>query len=463
MDIDYESMDLIMKKFSPWKVYHKLFKINNRVVDFRVLKDEGYYPEEYPDFLQTRHGCFMGDALSFIHLTMTLSSLVDQTTYDYNGRRNSRHVFQSVYLHRPIGQSVGDDLILLGIDEEYGKKFLSKVSDMGLKVSKINSLSEDSGTFCEAYVYKPNSLYDLKTAPKESVFGDLLYLDVIKGSLLTGKSKVQTNNVDPFLGHARMLNKQLAYLPREFQWKARRAKLVLWCRNYKKAVKLGRSKPHLPEALGGLDIAVGSCDSFESELIQKKYLPYFCGMLELPKEEFLKYWLLLSGIYRANPKGFAWSNNELVIAMVISKIEISVDEKDILPHLPSWIADKSIGEKLRYINRNLGYMPVRQIADELSRREAFLNFWKRKTPSQFMTMNLKDARQRHDAAWKIIRAEVAPKPVPYHITSFKKLALEFDLRTWGLYVNREDPAIAEAFQGTPSMYIWLKKSTSQSH
>jgi len=460
MELDYQAMDLIMAKFQPWRVFHKLFKINPREVDFRSLKEQGYYPEDYPDFLVTKHGCFMGDALSFIHLTMVLSSLVDQTTYHSIGRRNSRHVFQSVFLERPIGQSVGDDLILLNVEEEFGKEFLKRVSAMGLHVSKINALSEDSGTFCENYVYRPQNLQDLKTAPKESVFGDLLFLDVIKGNLLTGKSKVQTNNVDPFLGHAKKLNEQIAYLPREFQWKARRAKLVLWIRNYKKAVKLGRSMPHLPIALGGLDIAVGNCDSFESNLIQEKYLPYFCGMLDLPREEFLKHWLLLSGVYKANPKGFPWSNNEEVVAKVIANCKITIDEKDIFPNLPSYLTEKSIGDKLRYINRSLGYMPVRQLCDELSRREAFLSFWKRKVPNKFMTMNLKDAKQRHEEAWKIIRQQVPRKPTPYHITSFKKLATEFELRTWGLYINRDDPAIAEALQGTPSMYVWLKRQST---
>jgi hypothetical protein len=459
MDINYEFMDTMMAKFLPWKVFHRLFKINQRLVDFRNLKSDGYYPEEYPDFQTTVHGCFMGDATSFIHLTMVLSSLVDQAAFHDSGRRNSRHVFQQVYIARPLGQSVGDDLILLSIDKKFGEIFLAKVAEMGLKVSKINALSNDTGTFCESYVVRLSDLYELKTAPKESIFGDLLFLDVLKGNLMTGKSKVSMSNADPFLGHAKMLNKQIAYLPREFQWKSRRAKVVLWCRNYKKAVKLGRSKPHLPEILGGLDIAVGACDSFESQLMQDKYVPYLCAMLSMERNDFLRYWILLSGIYRANPKGFPWSNDEEIIAKVISKCEVTIDEQDIFPKLPSWIADKPIGSKLRYINQQLGYMPVRQIVDELSRREAFLNFWKGKTPDKFMTMNLKDARSRHDEVWKIIRTEVKKVPIPYHITSFNKLKTEFELRTWGLYVNREDPAIAEAFKGTPSMYIWLKKST----
>jgi len=237
---------------------------------------------------------------------------------------------------------------------------------------------------------------------------------------------------------------------------------VLWCRNYKRAVKLGRSKPHLPEALGGLDIAVGNCDEFDSQLMQSKYIPYYCGMLNLDRTNFLKYWLMLSGIYRSNPKGFPWSNSEEIIAKIISNCEISIDEKDIFPNLPGWLADKPIGDKLRYINRSLGFIPVRQIIDELSRREAFLRYWKREIPKTFMTMNLKHAKDRHDQVWKIIRTEVEPvKEIPYHITSFNKLKMEFEIRTWGLYLKRDDPAIAEAFKGTPSMYIWLKnKSTS---
>lgn len=458
MEINEQLMDLAMKKFSPWKVYNELFKIHSRDVDFSVLKEQGYYPEEYPDILATRHGCFMGDALSFIHLTMMLSSIVDQTVYA-ESKDSSRHVFQAPYIKRPIGQSVGDDLILLGIDQEFADRMHLKTKDMGLKISKIDSVSEDSGTFCENYVFRPHSLHDLKTSPPKSTFGDLLFLDVIKGNLLTGKSKIKSDNSDPFIGHAKMLNKQIEYLPPTFNWKARRAKLVLWIRNYKKAVKLGRSKPHLPEALGGLDIAVGNCDAFDSQLMSEKYVPYWCGMLKLDREKFLEYWILLNGIYRQSPKGFPWSNNEEIIAKVVSKAEIAIDEVDIFPHLPSWLSEKPIGDKLRYINQKLGYISVRQIADELSRREAFLNFWERKTPKTFMTLNVKDAKQRHNDVWKHIRQTVQPEPPPQHIFNFKTLKLEFEIRTWGLYIKRSDPAIAEAFKNTPSMYIWLKNGS----
>jgi len=240
-------------------------------------------------------------------------------------------------------------------------------------------------------------------------------------------------------------------------WKATRAKVVLWVRNYNNAVRLGRSKPHLPEPLGGLDMAVGACDSFDSKVMRDHYVPYWAAMLKLEKPQFLKYQTLLSGIYRANPKGFAWENDEEIIAQVVSRCE-TVDEKEVFKQIPLYLSNKPIGDKLRFINHELGLITVRQIADELARREAFLSFWKNKLPSNFMTLKLQNARQRHDDVWRVIRKELTPCEPEWHINSFNKLKTEFELRTWGLYVRKEDPAIAEAFEGTPSLYLNMKNS-----
>jgi hypothetical protein len=461
MDENCSFMDKVGKKFPPWRVFNKLFKIHKRSVDFSEAKRQGYYPEEFSEVLTTEHGCFMGDALSFIHLTISLSSVVDQATI---GRRiSSTNIYKQVYVKRPIGQSVGDDLILLGIDKQFANRFKSVIDQLQFKVSKLNAVSDDSGTFTEGYFFRPSLLDpDGRKIPKESIFGDLVFLDAIKGNLLTGKSKVKSDSSDPFLGHAKMLNKQIAYTPKHLNWRSNRAKVVLWAHNYRNAVKLGRSKPHLPTALGGLDIAVGACDSFESTLMQEKYLPYFSSLIEMndyDKSSFLKYITLLSGIYRANPKGYPWENNEEIIARIFSKAEI-VPERDVFAKIPFWLADKTIGEKLRYLNHELGYITVTNIANELSRREAFLNFWKLKSPKSFVTLTMTDARKRHDQVWKTIRNEVKPTPLKDHQRSFNILAHEIELRTFGLYVNRNDPAIAEVYEGMNSMHFWTKRNSS---
>jgi len=450
MESNFEFLDLAMAKFKPWKVFKDLFKIKEREIDLSELQKGDYYDKDLPQLQTTKCGSFMGDALSFIHLTLMLASLVNQTTWSNLGRKSSRHVYADEYVKRPLGQSVGDDLIILNVDDKFCNIFMQKVSDMRLQASKINSISKDSGTFCESYVYRC-ALNERHLVQKDSKFGDLIFLDIIKGSLLTGKSKVKADGSDPFLGHAKMLNKQLAYLPPEEIWKGTRAKVLLWCRNYRQAVKLGRAKPHLPLALGGLDIAVGACDGFNSELMKTKYIPYYAGIVKSCKEHFLKYYTLLLGIFRTNPKGFAWSNNEEAIAIIVSEAEI-VTEEEVLSRLPTWLLGKPKGQVRRYLNQ-IGYITVTGIADELSRREAFLRYWKGEIPTSYMSLTPKNTEQRHNDVWNIIRREV-PSTVPeWHWTNFDKIASEFDLRTKGMYLKRDDPIIQKVYEGMTSMYI----------
>jgi len=450
IEANLATIEVILKDFRPWKTYSKLFYILKRNVNLTEIKRQGYLDQDYPDSIMSQTGSFMGDSLSFIHLTMTLSSLVSQVTALDHGKRISRHVFENTYIERPLGQSVGDDLLVIGVSEYFCISFRERVLNLGLKTSKIDAYNTETFTFCEQYGVRNVLGEPTDHLGKDSVFGDLIYLDIIKGSLLTGKPKVKADHSDAFIGQAKMLKTQIEYIP--FKWKAIRARVILWSTNYRKSIKLGRAKPHFPELLGGLSIAVGACDTWDSKIIKSKYRNYLYGMLELPKSEFLKNQILLSGIFRGSPKGFPWSNDEEKLAIITSQCEF-ISEEEVFSRLPPYFSNKGVSEKLRYISHNLGLITVSQLVDELARRESFLSLWMEKKPPSYVTLKLEDCVSRHNCVWNQIRQNVEPVEPKWPIDSFKKLQTEFQIRTWGLFVSRESPAIAEAYDGTPSLHI----------
>jgi hypothetical protein len=452
MECNLTLLDRMLRNYRPWLVYHRVFKILFRDVDMSNLQKQGYFNRDMNSIMRTERGSFMGDVLSFIHLTVTLSALVNMTSIQLAlSSYYTKDVYRRTSLTRPIGQSVGDDLILLGIDEFYGVKFNDNVNHISLRTSKLNALSQDTFTFCEQYGCRyTEGDPGLSQISKESKFGDLIFLDTLKGSLFTSKSKVKSDGSDPFMGHAKMLNQQLSYLNDNL--KKTKAKVFLWVLNYRNTARLGRAKPHLPYELGGMDIAVGNCDDFRSKLMTEKYIPYFARMLELPQDSFLKYYTLLNGIYRVSPKGYSWSNDEDAITYVVSNCTMySLDQLGL--EIPDFIKRKGQGDINRYISNTLGFISVSMLADELVRRESYLNFWKGIKSKSFVTRRPTDCEKRHNDIWATIRNELSKSELHWSMTSFSKIASEFRVRTLGWYVKRDDRAIQDAFLGSTSMYL----------
>jgi hypothetical protein len=432
-----------------WEVYGDLFKITPRELDLTVLKQQGF--KVPADSVLIEQGSFMGDGLSFMHLTMLVSTLVNLAA---SKREGDLHKLLTT---RPFGQSVGDDLILLNASPEQCKKFSQLLLDFGLEASKINSIFI-SGVFAEQYFMQVIDKRDLDKIPKVSLFGMLWFIDSIKTMLLTGRPKVSSDKRNSFIGQANALNKQLAYLHPDDEWKRLRCRVYLWVFNYDEAVKLGKAKPHLPPELGGLNVPIGKCDGPETDLMKMKYLPYFFRMLKLGQEEFLAYYLLLKGIFKSNPKGVPWSNDpDRVIA--VAQIAAIVHRDEIDEKLKGLEFYQRMGqlERLRYISKTHGWVSASQIDDELSRRETYLEFWYDPGRKRaFETLSLKNAIERHKQVWDFIRANLEPaEPEYYHRGKelYQTLSEEFRRRLWGFFINREDPAIKWIFEGVNSFYV----------
>jgi hypothetical protein len=99
LDENCEIFDEVMHDFLPWRTFHYLFKSHERDVDMSILIEQGYF--NGPERITSTRGSFMGDGMSFIHLTMLLNGLVRAACIELGAPE------------RPLGQSVGDDLVLL--------------------------------------------------------------------------------------------------------------------------------------------------------------------------------------------------------------------------------------------------------------------------------------------------------------------------------------------------------------
>lgn len=430
-------MDQTMKGFAPWDVHKELFHSLERYVDMSNLADKGYW--DGPETVLSLSGSFMGDGLSFIHLTLMLVGAV-------------RAIYSASGIPRPCGQSVGDDLMLIKTKLKECILLLQLLEALGCEFSKLNSICKDAITFCEQYVARVSNhdaYVDLESM-KNSIFHDLIYLDTIKGNILSGFGKVKQDKSAPFMGHAKMLNKQISWHPTAYV--KERSKVFLWANNYMSAHRLGSNMASLPNELGGIDLAVGPTITFDSERF-KGLRPYYEAMLKLDREKFLTYFTLLQGIYKANPKGFKWSNDFDLIKGVVEGCVIH-DIPNLDTCVPEYMLKEPALKKLAYIQNELGMVSFRFISDFLARQEAFLNCWEGKKPEGFTTLLSKDAKQRANKAWGIIKSNLEPVPeeeLRFH--SFSALKHAFSVKTWGLYVSKTDQAIADAFAGMPTLLL----------
>jgi hypothetical protein len=430
-----EPLGVLLKGFAPWEVFQDVFGVFKRRVDMTDLISKGEW--DGPEMIETNSGSFMGDGMSFIHLSLMLRGSVLRTQFEAP----------------PLGQSVGDDLLMISVKRKEALKFQESVRLTGGTFSKINSISRDSLTFCENYAVIPSD-HSSRVIPyaKGSRFGNLYFLDIIKGSLLTGKSKVKTSGGAPFLGHARMLNQQIQWHP--MRWVKERAKAFLWVTNYYHVTKLGSAMASLPRALGGVDLAVGASISIEDEKFRSEFLPYYDSIVQTRDQRvFFAFYTLFQGIFKAEPKGFPYENDSQVVLDIMSKIELYNGGKDLTALLPVFMHEEPVTKKLNYLGKKLNLVSIGWLIDEISRRTAFKNFWEQNRSKSYMTLPLKEPARRWKAVWSEVRRNFDPPAYPIEYASIAHLASSFEARVWNIYFNKEDPAIQAALGGCPSLYL----------
>jgi len=455
--------DIAMEQFPVWTCFHKLFKIHKRTVDLSVLQQQGYIDPDISPTMETLTGSFMGDALSFIHLTVTMLSIVEQTVLELNDFKPRDCINKNVHVKRPLGQSVGDDVVILNVTPEFCAKFEEITARIGLVISKIQSKSSDSGTFCEQYLYRltrEESLANKGLYSPNTLFGDILFLDVFKGSIFSGKSKIKQDGGNPLIGHAKMLQKQIAWMPPSLVYKKQRSKSLLWTRHYRQVAGISRALPSLPSYLGGLEIAVGRELSLYDESLRKSYLPYYYAILKAPsQEDFLIGLELLLGIWRSSGKGFPYEVTDEQLIKVFEQVQIK-SQDEVFQLLPDYAQEWTPSAKRELLSRRHGLLPLSQIGSEMVRRDAFLQWWLGKAPEKKVSMLLDPKRflQKHRENWSKIREIFEPESKPFEITSLTTLSQKLEARLHNQFFDREDPAIREAFLNMPSLFVSLRSN-----
>lgn len=430
-------MDHSMIDFPPWVVFRDLYTSHERVILMDQLVEKGYWTG--PDVIEARNGSFMGDNLSFIHLTLELGSLTRAAAIMSN-------------VSRPIGQTVGDDLFALNVDLKFCINFMRLAKACNCEFSKINAISKDAATFCEQWVCKISDLstYEAIESFEDSIFADLAYIDCIKGSALAGKSKVKNDLSDPFLGHATMLTKQVKWNP--FKNIKVRAPIILWCRNYRQAVGLGIKFASLPTQLGGMEIAIGNTYLYSDVEFREGLLPYFEAILDLDQVNFLKYYVLLRGIFKANPKGFSYLNDWERVQKIVNNCEIVVEDT-VTKQVPQHILDKGYSAQKSFVLNKLNFTSFHDLADTLARLDAFEKHWNMRSQRTYLTMPVKDCRKRANQAIAIMKSNLTPKKPPFKSNGMETLAALYREKSTGLYIRRNDPAILDAFGGMPDLVV----------
>jgi len=461
LDSNVDFLRVIFWDHPSMRCFWRILKIHSRTLDLTDLVRKGYASYLDAELGPTTRGAFMGDSLSFMHLTLALASATWQASYvAYTGR--SRSVFAGGgpdYISRPLGQIVGDDNLVLAAPLVYCQTFREALEGISLRISKIDSEDPYFGVFCEQGFCIPadGNSAELANYDKVSKKGDLFFLDIIKGSALAVMAKVKSDGADPMLGHLRMAAKQMRWhpLPRI----KRLLPPLLWAIYAPKSYGLGDVKPFFPVSVGGLNVPLGPvADLIEDNNLRENYTRYIEAVCQLPLEQFFQYWSGWHSISRGAEKGVPWDPNSIELASLISKIKL-IKGEDYKLQIPDYITRKGWQAEQNYANEQLGIIPLLQLAEELSRLAAYREFWDgRLAKPSYITLNLKGMRKRFRTVWSRIRSEV--KPV-LEITSKSELELTklVDNRTWALYVCKDDPAIIELYGGMSSLICtWHDRS-----
>jgi len=452
LDVNLELIDEQFARLPVWRVFSRLFKVHRRTVLLEELKEKGYLPPDHPDTLVSQTGAFMGDSLSFMHLTITLNACSLVAGFAAQSRWDIpkwAHLGDG-FVHRPYMQIVGDDHLAVGATARYCQVFRQTVEGLQLVLSKIDAVNRWFGTFAENSFCIPSDLGELQDYASGSRFGSLVFLDVIKGSILAGQAKVKGDGQSPFIGHAKMLSTQIEWHPIAFV--RERAPVLIGLRNFRETKGLASANPYFPLELGGLGIPLGTLHDFDNVETRRLFGAYLERMLQADEEEFRVCWLLLQSVAKPSPKGVPWEASPEMLTSIVSQLE-TVAEGPVMANLPSYIADKGRSTMAKYLQAEYGLLSMRNLTDHLARRKAFEDFWfGRASDPNYLQLGAAEYRRRFRSVWSELRRRLRPVEV-VTLSSLKEAAKKVQQRTFGLLFSEEDPAILEYFHGMGSLTV----------
>jgi hypothetical protein len=226
-----------------------------------------------PGPVLTEQGSFMGEAPSFLDLSLfndTCSFIAE--CYAFHNRKirktypnarmvhfphNYRHVLRD-YVRKPHSQSAGDDFIAVNVEDYFDDILKNVYRSLGAEPSKSKwGKSPYFGVFCENhFIVIPVEQQDDENVPVNCRFGVYCFLDVIKGRLLNGLAKVDSEGKQPTLGHASALNTALRW------WNGPKDRVmsIFYAQNFSFLESSEGMNLHLPPNMGGYDLPLKDGD-----------------------------------------------------------------------------------------------------------------------------------------------------------------------------------------------------------
>lgn len=262
-------------------------------------------------------------------------------------------------------------------------------------------------------------------------FGNLVFLDVIKGRLVNGLGKV-TGKGDPCFGQATSLNTALQWWngPRDL------ARLYFWVQNYGSMRRTQGMNLHLPPIFGGKDLPLHTGERADYNNLsagKQKYFEYLQAISLLPEKEIL-YWISLLKSITSQPE------KDCIVTLPLLKEKLPLLYEKI--ETPKDI----FGGNGRFTDwRNVegycalaGYIPASSVVDELQRalcaQHIVSNTY---VPSRTMGVKISAMRKKFDLVWREIKQNVVPVDWPIGQT-VSKLAYLMNLKMNSLFIREAD-------------------------
>jgi hypothetical protein len=250
----------------PFRVFHRLIYAKKL-----ILTPLDVYPElGFPSF---NHECgsFQGDPMSYITLTFMnlLSEVISQKYFDYGKplfTGLSRAEWESHFVMDPF-VIVGDDKLALRQSELRAKYSRDASTGIGFVLSPKDGDSPSVLIFCEDHIL----------LIREDKGKRIVYIDVIKGRLLTNSNRSHSDNRASIFGKGRMLSNQLAYLDEGLRLYILTIHLKIFLRAWGPTFLNQQIPWFLPPNCGGLGLEVVHIPRWGY-----RYINYIMSVLDIP-------------------------------------------------------------------------------------------------------------------------------------------------------------------------------------
>jgi len=393
------------------------------------------------DVFESEVGSFMGEPLSFMHLTLLLRlmSIIAEAYAEYE--KFEKLLFPAKFeqvlnygFPKILSEHAGDDMIAL-CSESYCRHFDHLIVIFGLVKSKgKHGESPYFGVFCENFVCLPK---DPESIPANCRFGDYAYLDIVKGRLINSFSKVAGSEQSPVLGQGSSLATALEW----WSGDSKLAQTLFWVANFSSLRKTHNMNLHLPPVFGGFSLPFAKGPyTYGSDEFTDTCISYLYAIYKLKDDKkFLLYSFLIRSIRISTAKD------------IVLEEKMHSQLPDILKSLKVYTRDEVKIESIpgegytALISRikDLGYRPWSDLENIVGRLNAFSILLNGSVNRKVRDLSLQNLRRKFKVVWEKIYKEI--DPIKPEFTDFKKFTKEYILREGNFFYKEDDiPALLKS-------------------